>query len=96
MDIMIGDDNTRNDLDFTMYPNRFDEDVYDYYVFVPWDKEYKNDVDVFINAEFDSKDYTVKCGSKSMKDDDFINVGSVADGDKAVSYTHLDVYKRQV
>lgn len=82
MDIMIGDDNTRNDLDFTMYPNRFDEDVYDYYVFVPWDKEYKNDVDVFINAEFDSKDYTVKCGSKSMKDDDFINVGSVADGDK--------------
>lgn len=82
MNIMIGDDNSRNDLDYIMFPSKFDEDVYDYYVFVPWDNEYKNDVDVYINAEFDSDDFTVKCGTKSMKDNDYINVGSVADGDK--------------
>lgn len=60
---------TRNDLDFTMYPNNFDEDVYDYYVFVPWDdsKDYRSGVDVFINAEFDKMTLLLNAAASQWK-----------------------------
>lgn len=85
MNIMIGDDNSRNDLDYIMFPSKFDEDVYDYYVFVPWDdsKDYEDGVDVYISTEY-GKNLTVKHGTNKFDDDidDYIKVGSVNDGDK--------------
>lgn len=85
MNIMIGDDNSRNDLDYIMFPSKFDEDVYDYYVFVPWDdsKDYEDSVDVYISTEY-GKNLTVKHGANKFDDDidDYIKVGSVNDGDK--------------
>jgi hypothetical protein len=81
LDIMIGTTNTSKDLDFTMFPSTFDEETFAYYVFVPWDEDYEDDVAVYLKASFDDDDYTVECDTGDMNDGSFKNAGTVLDGD---------------
>ncbi len=66
LDIVIADSREDDETDFTMFPGKFDEETFNYYVFVPYDNDnLKTNAYAFLTVDFDS-DYTVKVNGSSL------------------------------
>ncbi len=94
MDIEIdGDD---NDINYDMYPSRFDDETFDYYIFVPYDGV--SNIDVKAQIEYD-RDYDANYSSSSSK---YHKLGTVSAGknntftikveDKSGNYSEYNIH----
>jgi hypothetical protein len=54
-----GGKNYKDDLDFVMFPGKYDEDITEYYLFVPFDED-SSKIRAVLAPEYDDDDYTVK------------------------------------
>lgn len=77
LEITVG--SLKDDLKYTMYPSKFDDETFAYSVFVPYDSDFKKGIDVFFEADYD-KGITAKVGSTALTRKKDIKVGSVSAG----------------